>query len=139
MKEYFFNLSDSISFIGFLATFKHACKANRIDEGAAKRVLPFLVKSALPSSFDRRTSAVANIAPMAASVQSAESLKQQNKLLWSYSKVVSYLLKQFANDGAISIMVSPSLRYNQPSCMTPMLYTDSMCAKSRNGAKQYLH
>lgn len=70
-------------------------------------------------------SAARNIAPAAASVQSAEPLRQK-VLFCLYSEVVSYLSKTFASDQAIAEMDSAIFRYTQPSRVTLIQFADDL-------------
>lgn len=64
------------------------------------RVLSFFVKNSLALTLNNCMLAGTNITTAAGSVHSVEPLRQK-KLLWSYPKIVKYLLKEFANDQAI--------------------------------------
>lgn len=109
IKAHLYDASDPISVIGLLAAFNPACDINRVYEEGAMNILPFSVKITLASAWNSRRLVVTGIAPVAASIQSAEPLRQK-KLFWSYPGVDNYLLKEFANDQAIAAMNSAILR-----------------------------
>lgn len=81
-------------------------------------------------------SAAASIAPVAASGQLAEPLRQK-KLSQSYPDVFNYLLKKFADDQAITKTDFAILRYTQFASIFPMQYADQMNAKSFKVANVY--
>lgn len=136
MKALFYNPSDRVLVIGLLATFKLPCCTSRIHERAAVWVLPFFVESALRSTVNRHKSPATSIAAVVASVQLAGLLRQK-KLLRSYSEVVNYLLKPFANDLAILKKDSTVWRYTPLPSMTPVQYTNDLNAKSSKVANVY--
>lgn len=100
MIVHFFDHSDPISIVGFLATFKLAYVVNRILAGAAMWVLLCSLESALGTTLNRCMSVATNIAPNVAPVHLAESLKQR-RLLQSYLEIVNNLLRRFSNGQAI--------------------------------------
>lgn len=52
MKEHYFDPSDPISIVGFLATFKLVCDTNCVHKEAAMEVLLLSVKNALASALN---------------------------------------------------------------------------------------
>lgn len=75
MKAHFFDTSDPISIIGFLATFKFACDTNRIHERADMWVLYFCEENILASILISRMSAAFNNTPAVAFIRLTEPLK----------------------------------------------------------------
>lgn len=96
MKANFFDPSDSVFIVGFIATFKLVGDTSRIHEGAAMRVLPFIVKNALATTLNSRMVTATHIAFVVASVNTVKPTTQQ-KLLRSYAEIVNYLLKKLTS------------------------------------------
>lgn len=93
----FFDPSNLISIIKFLAAFNLACYTNNINVGAAMWVLLFVVKNAQTTSLNSCMSAAAHIKQFFLLVNITVSLIQK-KLQRSHSEVVNYLHK---NSGTI--------------------------------------
>lgn len=75
MRAPFFDPSDYISIISFLAISKLACNTNLIYEGDAMWVYSFFIENVLAPALSICMLAATNIAPNAASVHSAEPLR----------------------------------------------------------------
>lgn len=74
MMELFFDLSNPISIIRFLANFKLELDTNSIHEKAAMSLLPFFVNNAMATTLKSRMSAAAHVNPVVAFVESTEPL-----------------------------------------------------------------
>lgn len=100
MNANFFDASDPISIIRFLANFKLTCYKNNIYKGVATWVLLFEVKNTLAPTLKRHMSEAAHINPVFTSANTSKLLMQK-KLLQSYPGVVNFSLKISGNEEAI--------------------------------------
>lgn len=98
-------------------------------------VLPLFVHETLADVLNSRMYAEHSFAAFAASVQNQE--QRSRKLLVSYRRVVSYLLKTFATDQAVAEFDSLILRYMRPSSIAPRRYADRIMAKMCKAAEVY--
>lgn len=89
-----FNLTNKISVIGSLATFKFACSSDRIRVGAALRVLLHFVEETITNALNSRFCTTDKSFLLIISECNVDS--QSWKRLRSYPEVVNYLLKIFA-------------------------------------------
>lgn len=92
LKALFSNVSDPISNMGFLTTFKLPCNSNRIHEKAAMWSVLFLEQNGLATILNSYMSAATHIALVVASENTVEPATRK-KLLRSYLEIVKNLLK----------------------------------------------
>lgn len=110
MEAHFFDRSDPISVIGFLATLKQSCNTDGIHEGEAMWDLQFFVNNALSETLSSRMSAEKYIVPVVAAINIVQ-LKTKNARFVFSLKIVNSLFKPFAKCQAILEMNSAILRY----------------------------
>lgn len=115
---YFFDTKDSISIIGFLATFNLACNTNLVHKGAEMWVLPHYLNETLANAFNSHMCTDDKSTPITASFRSNGVISRE--LLRSFTEEVIYLFKKFTKNYAISEFDLATLCYMQPSNMTTM-------------------
>lgn len=128
MKAHFVDQNDPISIIGFLATFKFACDANRIHEAEAMRVLPYYANETVASALQSRMCATNKSSSFAVSVPNVDN--RSKKFLRLYQEVAYCVLNKFVTDQAIIEFDAAILRDMQLANMMPQQYADNLVARS---------
>lgn len=135
MKARFFDPKDTVSIVGFLATFKLARHTNKTYERAAMLVVPHIVKEPIANALNSCMCARVRTAPLAATVRYNKAWPRN--LFRSSSNFVNYLLKKYVTGTAIAIHDVTLLFYMQPASNIPQLNTDSLIAKSSKVSDVY--
>lgn len=104
-----------------------ACNLTKVQEGAARCILPHYVEESLVNALNSRMCVGSQRAPLAASVQNEQ--RRSRKFLCSYPKVVVYRLKKYATDHTIAKYDVSILQYTQPANVTFQQYADSLVTK----------
>lgn len=128
MEAHFFNPKDSISIIGFMATFLLARSTDRMHEKAVIWPLLHYGNDTLAHLFNSRMCPTDKIVSIATLLHNV--VNQSHELLRWYSVVKNSLKNKFVTDQAIAECDFPILRYIRRDNVKSQHYGDGLIAKS---------
>ena len=119
MKSHTFSDQDPIAVLGILTRLKMACDHKGITEGAAVWCFQFYLTDQAHALFQSRLNGNTMVVEV-----------EQREMLRTYSQVVNFFLRTYANDEVISEEVGDVTSFRQVSNMTEEVYSNYLWDKA---------